>query len=436
MAGVRLLLSFACLVVLPASGASTSAQIFPALRKRLEAKQLAATQTHAEVSTKAQVPESAQPAEKGSDETPVAVPSPLDVGADGYPKLPAVSQMLSAASGTLKSVNSQASVLEARMVQAQMLSEGKMAKQKAAFEQKLKEQETQNRRVIEANANITTEIQHLQQSNDALRKHAREIQETNHVMRSELHTLQARLGVAKDFTTKSLTSTDDSKSIMLQVLKSGARQRHGALVETSSRRGRDDEDDEEDSSANSDEEGDKEDSDEEDEGTSFLQRASDGASGAAAFEAAMNDLESAVPATALSGVDTAASATDSSSPGDLLDVLSKQVANLAAQEKASEKALKNLFIRDFRAGAKRHSALLAQQKGLVASRSSLLALQAKLKAAETHLESTRKQLQGRLHSLGQFLQKLAHFAMAPQREVPRLLNSLPKAVAMKAEKLI
>lgn len=417
-----------------------SQEMFPALRKRLEKQKLVAAQQHT-ANSKVSV---AVPEEKLQDVPAAAVPAPLDAGADGYPELPAVSQMLSTASNTLKSVNSQASSLEARVVQAQMQSEAKMAKQKAAFEEKLKQQEQGNQAVITANANITAEIKDLKSKNAALKKHAKEIEATNKLMRSELKTLQSRLGVAKEFTSKSLTSTDDSKNSLLQVLKNGKRH-HSAFVETASSKHRDADDDDDDSDKsdesdeNSDDKDDDKDDDDDDEGsTSFLALSSKvrRASGADSFEAAMNDLESAVPAgPTMMGptMDVPMPSVPAESPGDLLSVLSKDVAHLAQQEKESEKTLKNLFIRDFRAGAKRHQALLAQQKSLIATRSSLQTLQAKLKSAEAHLEATRAQLEGRLHGLGQYLQKLAHFAMAPQHEVPHLLEVLPKAVTVKGE---
>lgn len=431
-------LSLAVLSTVTATAAST--EMFPALRKRMAQKLAAVQQKSAP-----QGPAPVAVDEKETQDVPAgpsaAVPAPLDVGSDGYPQLPAVSQMLSEASGTLKSVSSQASGLEARVVQAQMQSESKMAKQKAAFEEKLKQQEESNQAVIDVNSNITSDIQNLKDKNAAIKKHAKEIEETNKVMRSELKTLQSHLGVAKDFTAKSLTSTDDSKSSLLQVLKGkGSRRHHKALVETASRTKRKDDDDEDDddSSDDSEESDDKDDDsdDDEEEGTSLLSLSRkvrkngvllSSSDGAASFEAAMSELESAVPA------GPAMPETPSASPGDLLEVLSKDVAHLAQQEKESEKNLKNLFIRDFRAGAKRHAALLSQQKTLIAQRGSLQTLQAKLTKAEAHLESTRAQLEGRLHGLGQFIQKLAHFAMAPQHEVPHLLEVLPKAVAIKAE---
>merc|ERR1719224_279441 len=121
-----------------------------------------------------------------------------------------------------------------------------------------------------------------------------------------------------------------------------------------------------------------------------------------------------------------------SNPGDLLEVLSKEVSALAQQEKESEKNLKNLFIRDFRAGAKRHQALLAQQKSLNSTRAALQTLKAKLETAVAHLAATQSQLEARLHGIGQYLQKLSHFAMAPQNEANHLMDVLPKAVTVKA----
>merc|ERR1719453_2471542 len=98
------------------------------------------------------------------------------------------------------------------------------------------------------------------------------------------------------------------------------------------------------------------------------------------FESAISDMENAAPDSQVGPAMPAD--TSGESPENLLAVLSKQVTALAAQEKESEKNLKNLFIRDYRAGAKRHQALLSQQKGLIATRGSLMALEAKLKTAE------------------------------------------------------
>lgn len=428
-----------CLAVFPswANAAGVSDQMFPALRKRLQQKVSAAQLPKAPVADDAETQEAPAAA-------PGVVPAPLDANADGFPELPAVSSMLSQASGTLKSVNSQTSSLEARVVQAQMQSEAKMAKQKAAFEEKLKSQEQGNQAVITANDKISAEIKELKANNAALRKHAHEIGENNKLMRSELKTLEARLGVAEDFTGKSLTNTDDSKSALLQVLRGGRRGHKSSFVETTSKTKRDEDDDDEDddeSDDSGDKDKDEDQDDDDDEGsTSFLaisskkSRASRKSSQDTSYEAAITEMEATMPESAVQVVGPAMPDAPADAPGDLLQELSKQVAALANQEKESEKNLKNLFIRDFRAGAKRHQALLAQQKSRIATRGNLQGLKAKLETAVAHLEETQSQLQGRLHGLGQYLQKLAHFAMAPQNEVPHLLEVLPKTVAVKEPK--
>jgi hypothetical protein len=341
-----------------------------------------------------------------------------------------------------------------------MQSESKMAKQKAAFEEKLRQQESNNRMIISANANISAEIKSLQSSNDELRKHARESEQNNHLMRSELRQLQSRFGVATDFIANSLTSTDDTKQSVLRVLDGASHHHHHVLVQTSVKSHKshgdsdeeaeaddDDDDDSEDSSVDKDTSDDNDDhgdddSDDDDSQndniTSFLalsvevRRASvASASKVATIDTSMVELESALPVTDAVRVLTATP----SNPEDLLGGLVRDVANLAQQEKQSEKTLKELFIHDFRAEAKRGTALIAQQKDLRATQTSLLALRAKLKRAESHLEATGMKLQAKLHGLGQYLQKLAHLAMAPQGEVKNLLDNLPKAVTLK-DKLI
>jgi hypothetical protein len=400
-------------VVHPVAATAAATEVFPSLRKkRMEKEREMEAKPQAEV-TQTQV---VAPAKK--DDAPVIVPPPADVGTSGFPELPAVSTMLGAASGTLKSVNSKASTLEARVVQAQMQSESKMARQKAAFEEKLKAQEEDNRLVIAANGNISAEISQLQASNEDLRKRAHEVEESNTVMRSEFHTLETHLGVAKDFTAHSLQTTDDSKNALLEVLKVGGSRHHRktAFVDTSD----DDDTDDDSDSDNSDDE------DDSDGAASFLSMSMRTHRTSADFEADLSQptqLESTVPS--MSVPDSSASSSDAN---DLLEVLSKEVANLAQQEKESQTKLKDLFIRDFRAGAKRHQALLAQQKVLISKRGSLQAVKEKLEGAVAHLEGTKMELGSRLKELGQFLQKLTHFALAPQKEVSHLMKVLPKEI--------
>lgn len=399
-----------------AAAAEAKAGIFPSLRKRLqeEKKKVKA----AEEAKAADVPQVQVVAAAAT--APVEVPAPVDANNAGFPELPEVSAMLGEASATLKSVNSQASVLEARVVQAQMASEAKMAKQKAAFEQKLKSQEEGNRAVIAVNSNISAQIEELKQGNDALRKHANQLQQGNTVMRSELHALENKLSTGREYVAKSLGSTDDSQAKELAVLQlPHAPRRHLRSVKAAS-----------DSDQDSDEDDDQSDDDQGDEDTSFLavsmkvHRTHEEVS-TSAFDTALAEFENALPGSG-SATPTSAAA---GHPSELLDVLSKSVAQLSQQEKESEKQLKALFVKDFRAGARRHAALIAQQKHLNSTRGSLIDLQHKLKVADKHLEGTRGMLEQKLHSIGRYMQKLAHLALSPTREVPHLLKALPQAVA-------
>lgn len=131
---------------------------------------------------------------------------------------------------------------------------------------------------------------------------------------------------------------------------------------------------------------------------------------------------------ALSGMAAGSEGSQESSPDAILNILSKDVATLVEQRKQSVAKLKNLFIQDYRAGAKRHLALLNQQKVLRTEMEGLQAVQTKLKTALAHLQGTHSQLQRKLKGLGQFLQKLAHVANAPEPEVTNLLDNLPRTV--------
>lgn len=420
-------------VVTPSEAAkiSESSAMFPALRKRKLASAQNVEKSLAQI---------ASPEQKSAEvdkmaQAPKEVPPVADAGADGFPHLPAVSNMLSQAAGTLKSVSSQASGLQARMVQVQMQSEEKVAKHKAAFEEKLKAQEAGNQMVIETNKKISGEINRLNSENSALRKTSSQVQDANRQMRKQLHALQSRLGVGRAFVDKSLLATDDTNSSLLQVLTVSRARRHRrrTLLEVASKREVDNDDDSDDDASAGDtddsQSGASDEDDTDEESPSFLSLSMKRRVARAdnALDSSLNDLQAMAVET-----QPAEAATDTaSSPSDLLGVLAKDVAKLAQQQKEGEKQLKDLFIRDFRNGARRHKALMDQQKSLTTTRNSLLSLQAKLKNAEKHLVGTRSQLEARLRGLGQYLQKMAHFAMAPQKEVPHLLETMPKTIAVK-----
>lgn len=294
----------------------------------------------------------------------------------------------------------------------------------------LRTQEEQNRAVTASNTRITSEIVELRSNNSALRAHAKELQDGNKIRRAELRTLHAKFGMARDFIQASLVHTDDSKVPALAVLvpkapKRKAR-RHRAFMEVAAKSKNvdanvDEQDDGEDDDAGDDAE------DEEDDGASasFLalssrvKRAASKRAEAAAEEETPRMAETEVAATVQEAT---------ANPKDLLEVLSRGVTNLQREEKASEARLKAMFLSNFQAGIKRHTALVGQQRSLNATHVSLVSLQSQLRTADAHLEGTRAMLEKQLRGLGLFAQRLAHLALAPLDEVPRLLKALPTAV--------
>lgn len=344
------------------------------------------------------------------------VPPPADVGPDGFPQLPAVSNLMDTAQSTAKTLSLQAQNLEKRIEDVQKEKAARMAKQKEIFENKLKSQEEENRVLLQKNKEVAHEIDVLRAKNSEVTHHAEQLRDSNAVMRSELTALKSRLQAAVSFVKQSLSSTDDSHDQELSVLDAKVQER---LLHT--------------------------------EGTDAgaappHHRATAPAAVAppatkvaeasvADVDDDLDDDDAVASLLAISskvhqepaGAPEEAAAVED--PRGLLQTLEKNVKALQKQEKASEVQLKNAFFKDFQVGAKRKSALVAQQKALNATRDSLVALQNKLKTADDHLEATQKALTTRLHELGTFIQKLGHLAMAPAPEVPHLLQSLPATVS-------
>jgi len=359
-----------------------------------------------------------QPAEAPSQ---TAVPVAANTGPDGYPQLPAVSTMLGSASQTLQSINSQAQVLEARVVQTQMENEAKMARQKVVFEQKLKSQEDKNRAVAATNQQLSNEIEALKVNISSLRNQAMDVQGSNDVMRTELKALSGRLVLARKFLLAALKNTDDSKAPQLAVLRDPTAI-HRASVKTTkgsvhkvSRAGvsgvhkqqqlkqqqQQQEKRRQASAKDSSDDQDDDDSDEE----IYLSLA------------AKVHREGFLAPVAAGG-----------SPKDLLKVLGEAVGNLQKEEHKSEAQLKNIFLANFKAGVKRYASFMVQRRSLTALRGNLAKEQDKLRVANAHLQGTHAKLQQQLRSFGLFAQKLSHLALAPEDEASGLLKTLPQDV--------
>jgi len=423
--------------------------LFPGIRKRLELeRQTAAAHQQAVPASQALAQSSSTSSERKDvsspehvehpsvqvggaswqnvDHAPVIVPPPMDVGAEGFPQLPAVDDMLSEATGTMKSVNSRTSALQAQLLQAQVASEGKLNKQKIVFESKLQEQEDKNRDIVKANAALSEEIERLQIRTKSIKSHAHALEEGNHMLSAELRALQGKLDIAKDFTTKSLESTQESNKKLLELLRVARPHQQSHKARTS------------DMSNRHNQPGsqpamsllllshrDHHASENADESVDGDSASDDSADGGGPHEPADTGLDKDL-------MDSMQKA--KSSPSILLDILSKEVAQLAQQDKQSEAALKQTFVRDYRAGAQRRAALVEQQKALTAKKDSLLGLQSELETVVEHLKFVHSELERDIHGLGHFLMKLARFALAPKHDMPHSLEVLPTSVVVKVEK--
>jgi len=112
----------------------------------------------------------------------------------------------------------------------------------------------------------------------------------------------------------------------------------------------------------------------------------------------------------------------------LLQSLQRGLQDLIREDQESANEQSKLFRTDTASEQHAHATALAQQRALNATRVSLLNLQDKLSTAVGHLEETRSHLQDRIHSLGLYLQRLAHLLLAPPKETGAMVGEMPKDV--------
>eukprot|EP00927_Polykrikos_kofoidii_P004811 TRINITY_DN1189_c0_g1_i3.p1 TRINITY_DN1189_c0_g1~~TRINITY_DN1189_c0_g1_i3.p1 ORF type:complete len:448 (-),score=109.53 TRINITY_DN1189_c0_g1_i3:160-1503(-) len=390
------------------------------------------------VDDEASVAVSPQEATKSAMSLPALPPSSIvedeeqETNGNRTPQLASVSSVLEGASVTLKGLAIKTKVLKGRLFEVQAQSSRKLLAQRAAFETRLRTQKDGNDALISANAKISNVVNALKQENQALRDAAGKLEESNRFKRKELQTLQSRIKYTQNFFMTALRESDDSHASQLVVLgeesekdsteKSLSIFQHS--VTTQKNIGH------ESSQELADE--DNNDDDDDDHATSFLAessqvwRSEEGMS--AAFEAAE----------ALRRVDdddtTAPVATDevvpsvSETPEQLLGDLEKGVKSLEAEQKDGEAKLKAKFIELFRSGHHKQVTLTSQQKALNKTKDSLLFLQNRLQIANDHLKGTERTLMGKIHSIGVFLKRIAHAALAPSKEATQALRDLPNAV--------
>jgi len=113
----------------------------------------------------------------------------------------------------------------------------------------------------------------------------------------------------------------------------------------------------------------------------------------------------------------------SSMPEDLVGSLEKSLHKMREQAQTSEDKLKKLFQDSYKAGIKRHDALVEQNKALTQSLDSMSSYQKKLQAAEERLNNTQTSLVQHLSNLGNFLGKLQKAATTKVEDVKMALEA-------------
>jgi len=317
--------------------------------------------------------------------------------------LPAVSTLLDPASETLRSLNAKASILEAQ-------TNIQLSRERETFAARLTTLTLQNKM-------LTSDIQELTSKTDVLRKHANQLTTANQLMRTELRATKNSLTNARDFTSEALKNSDDSHARDLDVLQPAGKKVSFVAVGVKDQ-GYDDQE-----SDQADDQGDDDDDSENDDQGASLLALSSRIRRRALAAATVGEGAEAAAASQMSDIEALEIGRNGGLQGvPLLEVLSKNIADLAKQQRQSEQLLRGAYDTKL-------NALLKQQKSLNTTKASLLTLSAKLTAAEAHLERTNSQLQKQLRGLGLFLQKLTHMILAPASEVGNQLRKLPKDVA-------
>lgn len=294
---------------------------------------------------------------------------------DPVAALPDVESVLTKATGKVHDFAEQAIAMQRRVAQQQDKSRQALAAQKATYESKLAEQDARSEAISANNTVIDRANKALQASISGLEVEVRFLQDGNNKMRKSLQGIDSKVQAATAFLMASLKDTDDTDAEELKVLKP-----------TTPKPTLD----------------------------HFL-----------AVAAAATGLDK------LSLLQFSRSSPRSSGPEDLVDILSKSLADIATAEVEGAAELKSHFLSNFEDGQKRQEALNMTQAKLLELQSELKIHQGKLIEAKTHLEATRKQLRDRLEGLRTFARKVDSAALSTLENttVPTTLATSAKAPA-------
>eukprot|EP00931_Biecheleriopsis_adriatica_P043183 TRINITY_DN2469_c0_g1_i1.p1 TRINITY_DN2469_c0_g1~~TRINITY_DN2469_c0_g1_i1.p1 ORF type:complete len:454 (+),score=154.66 TRINITY_DN2469_c0_g1_i1:91-1452(+) len=388
------------------------------------------------------------------------VPDVQNAGIDGVPVLPDVSQILDG-SRMLGDISSKAREFEAKANKMSVSNAKRLAQQKLAFDQKLKEQELTNQDMQKANAELAARTLVEKKAAEALYNELVPVRKAGDMRRNELRGIKEQLAAVMQMIDETLAKADESKVPELAVLhiEETGRKESAVFEEAKKRAASQDilvpvneagthkhEASEEDILVPVNEAGThKHEASEEDilvpvnEAGTHKHEASEedilvpvskagtrkreASEEDAIFEEAFRQATAEEDSSLLPSADSVAPSflevdqeTDIESSGEetehLLSVLSQGVQKIKLQGEASQKKLKDLFMDNYKAGVKRRKALKKQEDALHRTMAKMVDYKGRLGKARTHLEASLGLLELRTTATSKYLAKLSQLASA------------------------
>lgn len=303
-----------------------------------------------------------------------SVPAVENAGYAGFPELPRVDSIMEDASRAMQGIKSRAEQLQEKMMQAQRQSSLRLKKQKAIFDEKLKEQEQKNQVIVRENKAVAAKIMAARRVSQEEHAKALGIHKEGQSRRKQLYLLQEQIRHMEHFLAESL-ALEDKKVPEGDVLQTPSLVQKDQVA--------------------------KSDGDETNAGLSFL-----------TLEESFEQ-EQAVSEEQTSTDTETSTSSDEDDPESLVAVLNSAVLDMKKEGKESEHKLKELFMTDFKSGAHRKKMLLEQRQVLKTTDSKMDKYTARLETAERSLEEKAGMANTRMHAAGRALKKLAELADAP-----------------------
>eukprot|EP00930_Biecheleria_cincta_P064180 TRINITY_DN49730_c0_g1_i1.p1 TRINITY_DN49730_c0_g1~~TRINITY_DN49730_c0_g1_i1.p1 ORF type:complete len:355 (+),score=133.55 TRINITY_DN49730_c0_g1_i1:70-1134(+) len=308
------------------------------------------------------------------------VPKVENAGYAGFPEVPGVDSMMESASIAMQGIKSKAEQLQEKMMQAQKQSSLRLKKQKAIFDQKLKEQEEKNQVIVRANKAVAAKVMEASKANQEEHAKALRLKEEGQARRKQLYLLQEELHHMQHFLAESL-ALEDKKVPQGDVLQGASLVQKDQPAKSAG--------------------------DATNDGLSFLSL------GQTFKKESDDEEEESTEASSRNSEEGSSEDSSQDEPESLVSMLNSAVQDMKKEGQETEHKLKDLFMSNFKSGAHRKKMLLEQQKVLKSSWANMDRYKARLETAERGLEEKASKSTKRMHAAGRALKKLGELAEAP-----------------------